>query len=46
MAKDKKYHLKEAYRHLELALVEIRKKNRDLIEKAIEHLELYEKKQK
>ncbi len=39
---DKKYYLQEAYRHLELALIGVRKKNRDHINSAIECLEQYE----
>jgi len=40
----KNYWIKEAYRHLELALIGCRKKTRENIEKAIECLEKYEQK--
>ena len=43
---DKTYWLKEAYRHLQLALIGIRKKTREHIEAAIECLENYEKEKK
>lgn len=43
---DPKYHLKEAYRELELALIGCRKKTREHIEKAIETLKKYEKEKK
>lgn len=40
---DPKYWLKEAYRHIELALIAAQGKCREQIEKAIECLEKYEK---
>jgi len=40
---DSKYYLKEAYRFLELALIGSRKKQRELIYKAIECLNNFEK---
>jgi len=39
---NQKYWLWEAYRHLELALIGIRKKNREHINAAIDCLERYE----
>lgn len=42
----KDYYLKEAYRHLGLALIGVRKSTREQIELAIENLKKYEKQKK
>lgn len=46
MSKNAKWHLQEAYRLLELALIGVRKKTRDLIEEAVENLNKYEESKK
>lgn len=43
MFNDKEYWLKEAYRHLEIALIGCRTKTREHIDKAIEALNKYRK---
>lgn len=46
MNKNAKWHLQEAYRFLELALIGVREKNRKLIQEAIEHFNQYVEKKK